>query len=222
MSGSPTRRGWFRRKKSKVIDTVQIVDEDESYFTYAINDSELAAQEVSMSSGSSTEGSRPIFGDSMKDDDGDANQDSSSLRWKNNRIIETERALERQVKQLSSSPHREKMDDNEPRPTRLMNSSGVLLFDGMEDDESILIDDTENNDGNDITTKRSLNFVKAPSDYDPIASGFYNPKGKDGDAFYDEVNEGISNHQDKTSVAEEKVHENENISKYAGCCFLPI
>lgn len=221
MSGSPTRRGWFRRKKSKVIDTVQIVDEDESYFTYAITDSELAAQEVSTSSGSSTEGSRAIFGDSMKNEDGDTNQ-HSSLRWETNRIIETERALECQVKQLSSSPQRKKMDDSETRPMRLTNSSGVMLFDGMEDDESILMDDTENNDDNDITTVRSLNFVKAPSGYDPIASGFYKPKGKDGDAFYDEFNDGVSNHKGKASIAEEKVHENENISKYAGCCFLPV
>jgi len=218
MSGSPTRRGWFRRKQTKVIDTVQIVDEDESYFTYAITDSELA-QEVSMSSGSTDD--RATFGDSMKCQHEDRLQDSS-LRWEANRIIETERALERQVKQLSSSPQQH--GSNEPSSSRLINSNGVMLFDGMEDDKSILMDDTENNDDKSIPTDRSLNFVKAPSDYDPIASGFYKPKGKDGEAFYDDIedDQNISNNEDKVSITEQKSHEKEKIGKYAGCCFLPI
>lgn len=63
--------------------------------------------------------------------------------------------------------------------TKLFNSHGVMMFDGMDDeDEDEVVNDEETNEekGEDESSqKKTLNFVKAPENYDPRESGFYQP-----------------------------------------------
>ena len=69
--------------------------------------------------------------------------------------------------------------------TKLFNSHGVMMFDGMDDEHEMENHEEEETDQekgkNDSSQKNIPNFVKAPENYDPRESGFYQPSKKDFD-----------------------------------------
>lgn len=70
-----------------------------------------------------------------------------------------------------------KTENNES--THLFNSRGVMAFDGMAEDEALENELILGNTSNDNEESKKLNFIKAPTNYDPVTSGFYNPTKKE-------------------------------------------
>lgn len=100
------------------------------------------------------------------------------------RILETEALLQDQIRMATSEEERTNV--------QLTTTSGVLVFDGLEagsdDDESlaeVIRKEREDRmlmshaapDGN---GNPKTGFLEAPKNYDPVASGFYHPKDKNG------------------------------------------
>lgn len=61
------------------------------------------------------------------------------------------------------------------KSTQILNSRGVMTFDGMADEEDIENELYLENNSDDNKERKNLNFIKAPENYDPVASGFYKP-----------------------------------------------
>mmetsp|Transcript_9802 Transcript_9802/g.14419 ORF Transcript_9802/g.14419 Transcript_9802/m.14419 type:complete len:200 (-) Transcript_9802:280-879(-) len=81
-------------------------------------------------------------------------------------IVNTEKEVQRQIKTIASS-------DSD---VKLQTAGGVLIFDGLEaansSDSGIKGDYDKGSNAEDSVRDR-LNFVSAPKNFDPVASGFY-------------------------------------------------
>jgi len=93
------------------------------------------------------------------------------------------------------------------KATKLFNSRGVMVFDGMiedednDEEEDIELDKERSSDK--LEESRKLTFIKAPNDYDPVSSGFYRP-----------------NNKKKNIVTPEEEEAIEVVEEYGVCCTM--
>jgi len=163
------KRNWFRlRRKTRKEKKVEIINDEQPYY----NSSSKSFSVVSSSSA----------------------EEASPYHYDRNRVMNTESRLRKHIKELSESIPVTKsftrFDEPSQQCVRLRTTSGVLLFEGVNenipDDESFKnIIQEESRIRKKSGKKKETNFVHAPKDYNPVTSGFIRPKIANEFSFYD-------------------------------------
>mmetsp|Transcript_30112 Transcript_30112/g.35774 ORF Transcript_30112/g.35774 Transcript_30112/m.35774 type:complete len:247 (+) Transcript_30112:139-879(+) len=133
-------------------------------------------------------------------------------RYDKNKLLKAESQMQKYIEELTNSiPESERTLPNlnsvtsshkevNMRKLKLTTSTGVLLFDGVDEDipdddsfKEIIAEERKSRKQGTGRTK----FLVAPKDYDPIASGFYKPKCGEDRQYYE------SDEDDYTSAGQE-------------------
>jgi hypothetical protein len=165
-----TKSSWKKKKSTRIRwlpfsrekDKVTIIDDDQSSYTYPISKSDLPMSSYSLKYPGGTETSTSI----------------RDHRYDKKELLKAESQVQKYVRERVSKVRND-------RSSKLTSSSGVLLFDGVDED---FPDDVsfQNAIAEEYKYKsKDITFVVAPKDYDPVASGFYKPKRREDRTYYD-------------------------------------
>lgn len=197
---SSARIRWllgFRRER-RAGKLVVILDDNQSSYTHSLSQSELPMSSYSLEySPDENEGSACI----------------RDHRYNKKELLKAESQVQKYVKDLTlsnrgtpqvsllSSGSNSRSKVTKSRNAKLTSSSGVLLFDGVDEDfpddvsfQKAIVEEHK-------SKSRDINFVLAPKDYDPVASGFYKPKRRENRTFYESDEEENMNMRRKSQVS---------------------